>query len=90
MTKLYTALAIIGITLLPACASIGAVIDGTQEFTTGVIDSSVKSVSTVSRAVLTDVSNVVATGAEIADSTIKAVSDEVDRQTDELQEPQKD
>ena len=75
MSNLYTALAIIGITLLPACASIGAVIDGTQEFTTGVIDSSVKSV---------------ATGAEIADSTIKAVSDEVDRQTDELQEPKKD
>ena len=44
----------------------------------------------MSRAVLTDVSNVVATGAEIADSTIKAVSDEVDRQTDELQEPKKD
>lgn len=86
MTKLYTALAILGITLLPACASIGAVVDGTQEFTTGVIDSSVKGVSTVSRAVLSDVSSVVATTVTIADGTIDAVASEVDKQTDELQE----
>ena len=53
MDKLYSLLAILGLVLLPSCASVGAVIEGGKDFTTGVIDSSVKGVATVSTAVLT-------------------------------------
>ena len=84
-------LAILGIFLLPSCASVGAVIEGGKEFTTGVIDGSVKAVSTVSGAVLEDVSDVVATTAEVTQGVVTTISDEIDEQTDELQDaPKKD
>jgi hypothetical protein len=84
-------LAILGLVLLPSCASVGAVIEGGKEFTTGVIDGSVKAVSTVSGAVLTDVSNVVETTAEVTKGVVDTVAKEVDEQTDELQDaPKKD
>lgn len=78
------------VSFLPSCASVGAVIEGGKEFTTGVIDGSVNAVSTVSQAVLTDVSSITATAAEAAGGVIETVENEVDRQTDELQEPKKD
>jgi hypothetical protein len=84
-------LAILGLVLLPSCASVGAVIEGGKEFTTGVIDGSVKAVSTVSGAVLEDVSNVVETTAEVTQGVVETVSKEIDEQTDELQDaPKKD
>jgi hypothetical protein len=84
-------LAILGIFLLPSCASVGAVIEGGKEFTTGVIDGSVKAVSTVSGAVLEDVSDVVSTTAEVTQGVVKTIGDEIDEQTDELQDaPKKD
>ena len=72
--------------LLPSCASVGAVIEGGKEFTTGVVDGSVNAVSTVSQAVLTDVSSITATAATAAGGVIDTVATEVDKQTDELQE----
>ena len=72
--------------LLPSCASVGAVIEGGKEFTTGVVDGSVNAVSTVSQAVLTDVSSITATAATAAGGVIETVSTEIDKQTDELQE----
>jgi len=85
-------LAILGIVLLPSCASVGAVIEGGKEFTTGVVDGSVKAISTVSGAVLSDVSNVVETTAEVTTGIVETVAKEVDEQTDELQDttPKKD
>ena len=81
--------AILGIFLLPSCASVGAVIEGGKEFTTGVIDGSVKAVSTVSGAVLEDVSNVVETTAEVTQGVVETVGEEIDEQTDELQDAPK-
>lgn len=84
-------LAILGIFLLPSCASVGAVIEGGKEFTTGVIDGSVKAVSTISGAVLEDASNIVETTAEVTQGVVDTVAKEVDEQTDELQDaPKKD
>jgi len=84
-------LAILGLVLLPSCASVGAVIEGGKEFTTGVIDGSVKAVSTVTGAVLEDVSDVVETTAEVTQGVVETVSKEIDEQTDELQDaPKKD
>ena len=85
-------LAILGIVLLPSCASVGAVIEGGKEFTTGVVDGSVNAVSTVTGAVLQDASSIVETTAEITSGVVDTVAKEVDEQTDELQDtaPKKD
>tara|TARA_B100001939_G_scaffold345073_1_gene360867 strand:+ start:1397 stop:1681 length:285 start_codon:yes stop_codon:yes gene_type:complete len=87
-------LAILGIFLLPSCASVGAVIEGGKEFTTGVIDGSVNAVATVSGAVLQDAADITATAAEVTSGVVDTVAENVDKQTDELQEkensPKKD
>jgi len=79
-----------GLFFFVGCASVGAVIEGGKEFTTGVVDGSVNAVSTVSQAVLKDASSIATTAAEAASGVIKTVESEVDKQTDELQEPKKD
>ena len=79
-------IAVLGLFLLPSCASVGAVIDGGNEFTTSVVDGSVKAVSTVSGPVLNDVSSVVETTAESTSGVVETVAKEVDEQTDELQD----
>jgi|TARA_B110000967_G_C18577813_1_gene408123 hypothetical protein len=87
MNKLFTALVVSGFVLfLPSCASVGAVIEGGKAFTTGVIDGSVNAVSTVSVAVLSDASSIVSTAATVASNTVTTVAEEVDKQTDELQD----
>ena len=79
------------VVFLPSCASVGAVIEGGKEFTTGVVDGSVKAVSTISGAVLEDASSIVETTTEITTGVIDTVAKEVDEQTDELQNtPKKD
>jgi len=80
-----------GLFFFVGCASVGAVIEGGKEFTTGVVDGSVKAVSTISGAVLEDVSDVVETTAEVTKGVVDTVANEVDKQTDELQDtPKKD
>ena len=91
MNRLFTILAGLSLVVfLPSCASVGAVIEGGKEFTTGVVDGSVNAVSTVSQAVLKDASSIATTAAEAAGGVIDTVATEVDKQTDELQEPKKD
>ena len=80
-----------GLFFFVGCASVGAVIEGGKEFTTGVIDGSVNAVSTVSQAVLEDASSIVETTTEVTTGVIDTVAKEVDEQTDELQDtPKKD
>jgi hypothetical protein len=87
MNRLFNALVVSGFVIfLPSCASVGAVIEGGKAFTTGVIDGSVNAVSTVSVAVLQDASSIATTAATIASNTVETVAQEVDKQTDELQD----
>jgi hypothetical protein len=87
MNRLFNALVVSGFVIfLPSCASVGAVIEGGKSFTTGVIDGSVNAVSTVSVAVLQDASSIATTAATIASNTVETVAQEVDKQTDELQD----
>ena len=80
-----------GLFFFVGCASVGAVLEGGKEFTTGVIDGSVNAVSTISGAVLEDASNIVETTTEVTTGVIDTVAKEVDEQTDELQDtPKKD
>jgi hypothetical protein len=68
------------------------VIEGGKDFTTGVIDGSVNAVGGVAVAVLEDVSDVTSTAAKAAGGVVETVTEEIDKQTDELQEnsPKKD
>ena len=89
MDKRYSLLAILGLVLLPSCASVGAVIEGGKDFTTGVIDGSVNAASGITVAVLEDVSDVTSTAAKAAGGVVETIRSEVDEQTDELQEVEK-
>ena len=67
MNRLLSITAVLGfVVFLPSCASVGAVIEGGKEFTTGVVDGSVNAVSTIAGAVLTDVSSITSTAAQAA------------------------
>jgi len=79
-------LAIFAIMLLPSCASVGAVIEGGKEFTTGVVDGAVQGTQTLVNAVADDVVSVGTLAANTATGVVDTVANEVDRQTDELQE----
>ena len=84
MNKLYSLLGVLGLVLLTR-VPVGAVIEGGKDSTTGVIDSSVKGVATVSTAVLEDVSDITATAAKVPSGVIETVVKN-DNQTDELQD----
>ena len=72
-------------------ASVGAVIEGGKDLSTGIIDSSVNAVGGVTVAALEDVSDITSTAASVAGGVVKTVGDEIDKQTDELQDtPKKD
>ena len=73
------------------CASVGAVIEGGKDLSTGIIDSSVNAVGGVTVAALEDVSDITSTAASVAGGVVETVGNEIDKQTDELQDtPKKD
>lgn len=79
-------LSLFAVFYVASCASVGAVMEGGKAFTTGVVDGAVQGSRTIVNAVADDV---VAAGTLVADTTtgvINTVADEVDRQTDALQE----
>ena len=77
-----------GLFFAASCASVGSVIEGGKEFTTGVVDGAVKGTRTVVNAVADDVVSVGTLAVDTATGIVDNVADEVDRQTDELQEKQ--
>ena len=79
------------------CASVGGAWNAGTEIVTGTVDAVVGGAATLTTAVADDVvsvgtlavdtaQNVVVAGADLGKGVVKTVSDEVDRQTDELQE----
>ena len=97
MKNLFSLVA--GAFLFASCASIGSVIEGGKEFTTGMVDGAVKGTATVVGAVSEDVVN---TGEFVVDTVVdvhKAVietgtgvvenaAERIDKETDKLQTPQ--
>lgn len=69
-----------------SCATVGAVIDGGKDLGTSVIDSSVKTAGNLTSAALNDVSGIVSTVAEATQDVVDVVVENVDKQTDELQD----
>ena len=105
MNKLKSLFVIICSTGFVGCASVGGVWNAGTEVVTGTVDAVVGGAATITTAVADDVvsvgtlavdtaQTVVVAGADLGKGVVKTVSDEVDRQTDELQDeeeaPKKD
>ena len=84
-----------------SCASVGGAWDAGTQIVTGTVDAVVGGAATITTAVADDVVSVgtlavdtaqavVVAGADLGKGVVKTVSDEVDRQTDELQKEDKD
>lgn len=105
MNKLKSLFVILCSTAFVGCASVGGVWNAGTEVVTGTVDAVVGGAATITTAVADDVvsvgtlaidtaQTVVVAGADLGKGVVKTVSDEVDRQTDELQKedeaPKKD
>jgi len=88
-----------GLVFAASCASVGSVIEGGKEFTTGVVDGAVKGTSTVVSAVSDDVVNtgefVVESAVDVGKSVVNTgtgivqkAAQRIDEETDKLQDPQ--
>jgi hypothetical protein len=82
-------LVLIGL-LATSCATVGAVIEGGKNIATTTIDTTVKTAGSISGAALKDVSYAVSTVAETYDGVITTVVENIDKQTDELQDKPED
>jgi hypothetical protein len=82
----YAFLGIFFVIFAQGCASIGTVIDGGKELVVNTVDTVVGTASEVAVSVATDVSDISTTALEVGAGIVETVSDEIDKQTDELQE----
>ena len=76
---------LLGLIVVTSCASVGAVIEGGKQFTTGVVDGAVKGSATVVSAVADDVVSVGEFAVNTTAGIVETVAEEIDKQTDELQ-----
>jgi phosphodiesterase/alkaline phosphatase D-like protein len=88
-----------GLVFAASCASVGSVIEGGKEFTTGVVDGAVKGTSTIVTAVSDDVVNtgefVVESAVDVGKSVVNTgtgivqkAAQRIDEETDKLQDPE--
>ena len=77
-----------GLFFAVSCSTVGAALEGGKQLSTGIIDATVDTAAGISTAVLDDASAVVATTANATKGVVETVRSEVDKQTDELQEPE--
>ena len=105
MKTFFSFFGIVSLCFVTSCASVGGVWNAGTEIVTGTVDAVVGGAATITTAVADDVvtvgtlavdtaQTVVVAGADLGKGVVKTVSDEVDRQTDELQDeeeaPKKD
>ena len=72
------------------CATVGMAIDGGKELVTNTVDTVVGTASDITIAVAEDVSDISTTALEVGAGVVSTVSEEIDKQTDELQEDSKE
>tara|TARA_B100000963_G_C22534708_1_gene629211 strand:+ start:179 stop:478 length:300 start_codon:yes stop_codon:yes gene_type:complete len=72
------------------CATVGMAIDGGKELVTDTVDTVVGTASNITIAVAQDVSDISTTALEVGAGVVETVSEEIDKQTDELQEDSKE
>ena len=73
-----------------SCATVNSVIEGGKDIAMTTVDTTVNTIGSVSSAALKDVSGVVNTVAETYEGVIDTVVENIDEQTDELQNKPKE
>jgi len=82
-------LVLIGL-LATSCATVSSVIEGGKNIATTTIDTTVKTAGSISSSALKDASSLVTTVAETYEGVITTVVENIDKQTDELQDKPED
>mgnify|MGYP003122505745 CR=1 FL=1 len=73
-----------------SCATVNSVVEGSKDIAMTTVDKTVKTAGNISSAALQDVSGLVNTVAETYEGVITTVVENIDEQTDELQDPKKE
>ena len=72
--------------LATSCATVNSVVEGGKDIAMTTVDKTVKTAGNISSAALQDVSSLVTTVAETYEGVITTVVENIDEQTDELQD----
>ena len=86
MKNLISVFIVVLCSSIVGCASVGGAWDAGTEIVTGTVDAVVSGTATMARAVTDDVINIATVATDITTGAIDTVADQVDKQTDELQD----
>ena len=85
MKNLLSFFSLIALSSIVGCASVGGAWNAGTEIVTGTVDSVVGGAATMAVAVSDDVRNIADVTIDTAQGVVKTVAENVDKQTDELQ-----
>lgn len=89
MNKLFAFFGLMICFGITSCASVGGAWNAGTEIVTGTVDSVVGGAATMAVAITDDARNIADVTIDTAQGVVKTVADNVDKQTDELQNPEK-
>ena len=94
MKTFFSFFGIVSLCFVTSCASVGGAWNAGTEIVTGTVDSVVGGAATMAVAITDDARNIADVTIDTAQGVVKTVAENVDKQTDELQEekeaPKKD
>lgn len=85
MKNLLSFFSLIALSSIVGCASVGGAWNAGTEIVTGTVDSVVGGVATMAVAITDDARNIADVTIDTAQGVVKTVAENVDKQTDELQ-----
>ena len=85
MKTFFSFFGIVSLSLVTSCASVGGAWNAGTEIVTGTVDSVVGGAATMAVAITDDARNIADVTIDTAQGVVKTVSENVDKQTDELQ-----
>ena len=86
MKNLLSFFSLIALSSIVGCASVGGAWNAGTEIVTGTVDSVVGGVATMAVAITDDARNIADVTIDTAQGVVKTVAENVDKQTDELQD----
>ena len=88
MKNLLSLFSLIALSSIVGCASVGGAWNAGTEIVTGTVDSVVGGAATMAVAITDDARNIADVTIDTAQGVVKTVAENVDKQTDELQDEQ--
>ena len=88
MKNLLSFFSLIALSSIVGCASVGGAWNAGTEIVTGTVDSVVGGAATMAVAITDDARNIADVTIDTAQGVVKTVAENVDKQTDELQDEQ--